>query len=99
MTPPNSSDDFETRLRSLSGGLPEPRLNLTEADKDALIARVGPRTARNVVGAKKDAPVARIPFLFSSLNTQDVVDLLANNVDAALARALKGLASTKRSPP
>ncbi len=88
MSGPKKPDNVEASLRSLSGGAPMPRPRLTEAEKDALIARVGPRTARDIVRAKKDFPRARIPFLFSAVDTQDVVDLLAHDVDAALARAL-----------
>jgi len=80
------TDDIARVLQNLTGDLPQPRLNLSESEKDALVKRLGPRTARNIVRAKGDYPVARIPFLFSTLNTQDVVDLLANDVIAAIAR-------------
>jgi hypothetical protein len=82
------TDDVTKALQALSGKLPEARRDLSEAEKDALVARVGPRAARDVVRAKKDFPLARIPFLFSKIDTQAVVDLLANDVDDAIRRAL-----------
>ena len=82
------SDDLTKALETLSGGQPQPRLNLSEPEKDELVAKVGPRTARDIVRAKKDFPLRRIPFLFSKVDTQAVVDLLANDVEAAVKRAL-----------
>jgi len=87
-TASNMSDDISKVLQNLTGDLPQPRLNLSESEKDALVMRLGPRTARNIVRAKGDYAIGRIPFLFSTLNTQDVVDLLANDVIAAIARVL-----------
>ncbi len=91
-------DDVAKVLQNLTAALPEPHLGLSEEAKDALVKRLGPRTARSIVRAKQDYALARIPFLFSTLDTQDVVDLLANDVTAALARALppKKLAGAKR---
>lgn len=82
------SDDLTKALERLSGDLPKPHCDLSEANKDALVRRVGPRTARDILKAKKQLPLRRIPFLFATINTQDVVDLLANDMDAAVARAL-----------
>jgi hypothetical protein len=84
------SDDLEKRLRSLKADVPEGRSNLNETEKDALVKAIGgPRTARSIRKAMKDYPRERIPFLFSSLDTQLVVDVLANDMDAAIERALK----------
>jgi hypothetical protein len=82
------SDDLTKALEKLSGEQPTPRLNLSESEKDRLVAKIGPRTARDIVKAKKDLPHRRIPFLFSTIDTQDVVDLLANDMEAAIQRAL-----------
>ncbi len=82
------SDDLTKALEQLSGDQPNPRLNLTEGEKDELVARIGPRTARDIVRAKKDFPLRRIPFLFSTVDTQAVADLLANDVEDAINRAL-----------
>ena len=82
------TDSVTRALENLSGELPTPRLNLSDAEKDELVARVGPRTARDIVKAKKDYPLKRIPFLFSTVDTQAVVDLLANDVGTAIQRAL-----------
>jgi hypothetical protein len=85
---PVKRDDLTQALENLSGGSPSPRLNLSEQDKAELVERLGPRLARDIVKAKKDYPLKRIPFLFSTVNTQDVVDVLNNDVDAAIAAAL-----------
>ncbi len=90
------SDDLTKALESLRSGLPEPRILATEAEKDALVARVGARTARDIVKAKKDFPARRIPFLFSAVDSQAVVDLLANDVGAAIERALT---PSRKTPP
>jgi hypothetical protein len=83
-----TEDDVTRALSNLQGNLPKARENLSETEKDELVARVGPRTARDIVRARKDYPLRRIPFLFSSVDTQAVVDLLANDVHAAIERAL-----------
>ena len=89
-------DDLTTRLRSLEGDIPTPNEGLTEDEKDQLIVKVGGYlTAKNVVQAKKDYPLERIPFLFSSLDTQLVVDILNNDMVQALARS-KGKRDKKK---
>ena len=82
-------DDLTNRLRNLKAELPAGRATLTEAEKDELVKRVGPRTARDIVKAGKELPKQRVPFLFSSVDTQAVMDLLANDMKAAIARALR----------
>ncbi len=78
-------DQLTESLLNLAGSLPTPRLNLSKDEKKALIARVGgPRTAQSIVKAKKDYPISRIPFLFSSLDTQCVVDILHNDMSDVL---------------
>ena len=74
------TDDITKSLQTLSGDIPKPRKNLTKEQKLAVIAKVGgPLTAKAIIKARKDYPTSRIPFLFSSLDTQCVVDLLAND--------------------
>lgn len=84
-------DDLTNRLRELKAELPKPRTNLTETEKDELVRRVGPRTARDIVKAGKELPKHRIPFLFSTVDGQAVVDLLANDMTQAIKRALPPL--------
>lgn len=85
-----AKDPVIDSLQNLKGQLPTPRLNLSEAEKDALVVAVGgPRTVQTIIKAKRELPLARIPFVFSSLNTQHIVDILANDMAAAIARALK----------
>lgn len=87
-------NDLLTRsLQELTGDLPKPRFNLSDAEKESLVARLGPKTARSIVNAKKDFPHQRIPFLFSALDTQDVVDLLWNDMSDVISKAL---ADTKK---
>lgn len=83
------TDQVTKALEQLIGDIPSPRTNLSEEEKDRLVAKLGPRTTKNIVNAKKDYPLRRIPFLFSSLDTQDVIDVLANECDGAIKRALK----------
>jgi hypothetical protein len=79
------TDKLTESLLNLTGSLPAPRLNLSKEDKKALIAKVGgPRTAQSIIKAKKDYPISRIPFLFSSLDTQCVVDILNNDMSDVL---------------
>jgi hypothetical protein len=79
------ADKITESLLNLSGSLPKPRTNLSKEEKLALIAKVGgPRTAMSIIKAKKDYPLSRIPFLFSSLDTQCVVDILANDLSEFL---------------
>ncbi len=82
------NDDLTRALEHIEADLPSPRMNLSEAEKDQLVMRVGPRTARDIVRAKANGPERRIPFLFSSVDTQAVVDLLANDVREAIERGL-----------
>lgn len=80
-------DDLTKALEDLTGPLPKARQNLSEAEKDALVALVGVRTTRQIIRAKSELPLRRIPFLFSSIDTQAVIDVLANDLTAALERA------------
>ena len=80
------SDSLTQVLESLTGELPQPRLNISDQEKDALIAKIGIRTVKSIVQAKKELPLRRIPFLFSTIDTQAVVDLLANDMTAAINR-------------
>ncbi|MCX6127724.1 MAG: hypothetical protein NTX25_01510 [Proteobacteria bacterium] len=98
------TDDIEKSLRSMTSNLPNARPNLSEKDKDQLIAALGILTVENIRKALATLPHSRIPFLFSSLNSQDVVDIMANDLDAAIARAheqkkrVQSTASKRPSP-
>lgn len=83
-----TKDHIDDALRALRADLPEPRRDLNESEKDALIAKLGgPRTVASILKAKDSLPLARIPFLFSSLDTRSVLEVLANDMTAALQRA------------
>ena len=82
------SKDLEQRLRDLKANLPAARLQLSETAKDQLVTAVGgPRTAESIRKAMKNFPHERIPWLFNSLDSQLVIDIMANDMDAAIARA------------
>ena len=69
---------IEEQLLDLSGNLPKPR-NLSEEQLRDLVNSIGPRTCKNIIDAISDFPIARIAFLFSSIDTQAVVDILYYN--------------------
>ena len=80
---------------NLAGGVPAARTDLREADKDAIVAKLGIGALKDILKAQKELPLRRIPFLFSSLDTQAVVDVLANDMTGALKRA----EAARRQPP
>jgi hypothetical protein len=83
------TDDMERKLRGLKSNLTPAREHLSEAEKDQLIMAIGgPRTVESIRKAMTNFPHERIPWLFSSLDSQLVIDIMANDMDAALARAL-----------
>jgi hypothetical protein len=85
------TDDFETRLRALKAQLPTARFHLSEAEKDQLIRAIGgPRTVESIRKAMSKLPHERIPWLFSSLDSQLVIDVMANDMEEAIARAKAG---------
>lgn len=87
-------DQIERGLRALTSELPKARLGLSEPAKDALVAAVGgPRTAQNLLRAKSEFPIERIPFLFNSLDASHVVDILHNDMEAAIERAFAAKAA------
>lgn len=73
------SDKVTEQLLNLSGGMPAPRLNLSLEEKQRIIQDLGIKTVKNILKAKKQLPIARIPFLFSSIDTQMVLDILHND--------------------
>jgi hypothetical protein len=85
------TDDLEARLRSLKALLPTARLQLSEDEKDQLIRAIGgPRTTESIRKAMSKFPHERIPWLFSSLDSQLVIDVMANDMEAAIVRAKAG---------
>ncbi|MDQ3230525.1 MAG: hypothetical protein M3Q07_01800 [Pseudobdellovibrionaceae bacterium] len=85
------TDDVDASLRALKAQLPTARFNLSEPDKDELIRAIGgPRTVENIRKAMSKLPHERIPWLFSSLDSQLVIDVMANDMEAAITRAKAG---------
>ena len=75
------------RLLAIESSLPEPRTSLSLAEKIELIQRTGgPTTVRSILKATRDFPLARIPWLFSSIDSQYVVDVLNNDMEEALEK-------------
>jgi hypothetical protein len=78
-------DEVTDALLKLSGEMPTPRLHLSVEEKRKLIAKVGgPRTVKSIIKAKSQMQIARIPFVFSTLDTQAVIDILNNDMDDVL---------------
>jgi uncharacterized protein (DUF2336 family) len=82
----SSFDEISQALQDLEGDLPKPRMGLSDDDLVKIVRQLGVRTVRNIVAAKKDYPISRIPFIFSSLDTQLVVDILAHDMSLAIAQ-------------
>ena len=81
-------DTVTRSLQDLKGTIPNASDSLTEAQKDAIVIKIGgPKTVKQLISAKKELPIARIPFLFSTLDTQCVVEVLAHDFTQAILRA------------
>lgn len=88
------TDDIEKNLRALKESMPKARLHASIEERIALIHAIGgPRTAESIRKAMKTSPPERLPFLFSSLDSQLVLDVMANDLDE-LIQKLK----TKKTP-
>lgn len=89
------TDDLVKQLRSLAANLPEPSGVFSEDQKDDFILLHGFGLVRDIFKAKKELPIKRIPHLFSSVDSQVVVDVLANEWRDALLRRKKKLKDTQ----
>ena len=79
-------DQLEDLIRKIKADFPEAKI-LNEQEKFELIKEIGgPRTVISILKAKKEFPLARIPFLFNSLDTKLVIYVLANEWDDILGR-------------
>lgn len=79
-------DQLEELILQMKADWPEPKI-LNKQEKFQLIKEIGgPRTVTSILKAKKEFPLARIPFLFSSLDTKLVIYVLANEWDDILGR-------------
>ena len=84
------SDEIEKSLRGLQKVDLKARVHGSREELVHLIQTLGgPRTAESVRQAMKSFPHERIPFIFSSLDTQLVLDIMANDVDALIAEMKK----------
>lgn len=83
-------DELLEKIRQIKSDLPAPRRGLSEKEKDELLMRIGgPRTCEAIVKAQKTLPLERIPFIFNQLDSQAVIDILANDMHDAIQRALQ----------
>lgn len=82
------SDKLTDALRDLKAALPREQI-LSEQEKDQLIADLGYGTVQNILKAKSTLPIARIPFLFNTIDTQKLVNVLGNDLAQALRRAAR----------
>ena len=87
----NQSFEIDNALLKLSGGLPSPNIYESEDDRIKLVlASGGPRTARNIRKMLKTTKASRIPHLFSTIDTQVVIDILHNDLDKTIDRLMRG---------
>lgn len=78
---------IEEQLLAIKSDLPQPSI-LNDNQKRSLIEKIGPKTVRNIIKAKKDFDLQRIPFLFNSIDSKIVIDILNNEWDELLEDAL-----------
>lgn len=83
------SDQLDEALRNIQADKLEARTEISEEEKQQLVERWGPKRVRDIVKAKGQIPASRIPFVFNNVDTQDLLDILANDMTAAIAKALK----------
>jgi hypothetical protein len=82
------NDEISKNIAGLSGALPQGRQGLSEAQKDKLVQIAGgPISVQNIQKSHKELPKARIIFVFSSIDSQAVADILVNDMSAAIQRA------------
>ena len=79
-------DPIEKSLINLKSDELEANKYKTDKELETLIRTVGPLTCRNILKAKKDYKLSRIPFLFSSIHPQLVVDVLGNDIEKLLEK-------------
>ena len=91
-------DEITKSLRDLKSNLPEPR-TLSDSEKEALIIKLGVNTTKSLIKAKKTLPIARIPFLFSSIDAQWIVDILGNDMEIALQNVIEGQQNSNSTSP
>lgn len=79
------AEHIDALILGLGDGPPAPRLDLGDEELRALIRKAGgPRTVAAILKAKHEFPLRRIPWLFSSIDSQAVVDILHNERIAKL---------------
>lgn len=53
-------------------------------------------TTMNILKATKNYPKERIPFIFNNIDTQAIVNVLANDMTEAIGRAMRELQLSKK---
>ncbi|RYZ49564.1 MAG: hypothetical protein EOP07_24280 [Proteobacteria bacterium] len=93
------SDDVDKSLRGLKGDAVKAQIYSSPDELRALIQAIGgPRTAASIRKAMKTYSRDRIPFLFSSLDPQLVVNVMDNDVDPLIAEILAQKKAGKSRP-
>lgn len=93
------ADEIEKSLRGLNGNEMKARIYSSDEELLDLIQKIGgPRTAASIRKAMKTSPRDRIPFLFSSLDPQLVIDVMANDIDEILREILANKKAGKPRP-
>lgn len=88
-------DPVEQSLRNLKSDEIKANKYSTNEELEKLIIAVGPLTCRNILKAKKDYKLSRIPFLFSSVDPQLVVDVLFNDIEKLLEKIIQDKKAAK----
>ena len=83
------TDDLQNAIRGIKADQLTPRENLTEEQKRILVERWGPRRVADILKAKGQIPIGRLPFIYNNVDTQDLLDILANDMTTAIASAIK----------
>jgi len=84
---PDEIGDSLVNLKPDDSDRLEPRRNLSDKEKFKLMEKVGgPKTLASIVGAKKDFSIARIPWIFNSIDSQSVIDILYNDMSCCMPK-------------
>ena len=81
-------DELDEALLGIQADKLEARLSLSLDEKIRLVEKWGPKRISDLVKAKSQIPIQRIPFIFNTIDTQDVLDVLANDMEDAIEAVL-----------
>ena len=79
-------DELDTALRNIQSDVPEARQNLSKEEKLKLVKKWGPKRVAEILKAKGQIPDSRLPFIFNNVDTQDLLDILSNDMSEVLPK-------------